>query len=247
MHLHLHTCHPKIAFPGTKITKIRNTAWFSGTHQQTYPHINEINLATIVYRKITGQSTLHASRFRAAENDVCQSCLTVRQFNHFTTLPQTSEFRKVSPFSSMVAKDHFSGCTFLNIWKRLLFAGDGFAGARSKDLAMLSVIHETFSQMAPWFLSTWLAASWKLRRSFFCFVSIVHTQSASESKSALFSVFCACAMCPKVTSVSFGTNASASHEKAVFVVVFQEWQNPEPLRGYLYFWKVLLIFIIFKN
>ena len=27
----------------------------------------------------------------------------------------------------MVAKDHFSWCTFLNVWKHHLYAGDGFA------------------------------------------------------------------------------------------------------------------------
>ena len=36
-------------------------------------------------------------------------------------------------------------------------------------------------------------------------------------------------------------------EKAVFVVVFQEWQNLELLRGYPYFQNALLIFMIFLN
>ena len=38
--------YPKIAFSGTKITKIWNTAYFSRTHRPTHPHVNEINLAT---------------------------------------------------------------------------------------------------------------------------------------------------------------------------------------------------------
>ena len=46
-------------------------------------------------------------------------------------------------------KDQFSWDAFLNVWKWLLFTGDGFAGARSVDLAMLSLAHETFLQMAP--------------------------------------------------------------------------------------------------
>ena len=92
-------------------------------------------------------------------------------------------------FSSTVAKDHFSWCTFLNIWKHLLFAGDGFGGVRSKDSAMFSIVCETFSQMAPWFQSTRLAASLKLQRNLFCFVSFVHAQSTSESKFALFLSF----------------------------------------------------------
>ena len=41
-------------------------------------------------------------------------------------------------------------------------------------------------------------------------MSIVHTQSASESKSALFSVFHTHATRPKVTSESSSTNASAT-------------------------------------
>ena len=49
----------------------------------------------------------------------------------------------------MVTKGHFSWIAFLNVWKRLLFAGDGFAGAQSIDLAMLSLNHKTFLQMAP--------------------------------------------------------------------------------------------------
>ena len=87
-------------------------------------------------------------RFHAAENAVCKSRSTVCQFNHFTTLLRTSEFTQVSSFSSTVAKDRFSWCTFLNVWKRLLFARDGFAGVRSKDSAMLSIVPKTFSQMA---------------------------------------------------------------------------------------------------
>ena len=52
-------------------------------------------------------------QFCAAENAVCQSRSTVRQFNHFITLLHTSEFTQVSPFSSTMAKGHFSWCTFL--------------------------------------------------------------------------------------------------------------------------------------
>ena len=82
-------------------------------------------------------------------------------------------------------------------------------GARSKDSAMLSIIHETFSQMALCFRSTRLAASWKLRRNLnFCLIRVFRARA--ESKSALFSVFRVCATRPKVTSVSSGTNASAT-------------------------------------
>ena len=77
----------KIAFSGTKITKIRNTAKFSGTHQQMYPHIYEINPATRFYGKIEGQYTVHLPyRFRAAENAICRSRSTVCHFHHSTTV-----------------------------------------------------------------------------------------------------------------------------------------------------------------
>ena len=128
-------------------------------------------------------------RFRTDENTVCRSHSTVHQFNHFTTLLWTSEFTQVSPFSSMVAKGHFSWCTFLNVWKCLLFAGDGFAGAWLIDLAMLSIIHKTFLQMAPWFLSIRLAALLKFWRNFFWFKSFAHVQSTSKRNCASFLSF----------------------------------------------------------
>ena len=52
---------------------------FSGTNQQMYPCIYEIIQATRFNRKITGQSYIVQLpyQFRAAENTVCWSCLTV--------------------------------------------------------------------------------------------------------------------------------------------------------------------------
>ena len=143
-------------------------------------------------------------RFRTAENAVCRSWLTVCQFNHFTTRLQTSAFMQVLPFSSIVAKDRFSRCTFLKVWN--------VSFSLKTVLQVRNVVHETFSQMAPWFQSTWLAASWKLQRNFFCFVSFAHAQSTSESKSALL-VFRACTTCPKVTLVSSSTNTLATLRK----------------------------------
>ena len=155
-----------------------------------YPHIYEKKSSyQILWENHRAILIVHLLyRFRTAENPVCRSNLTVCQFNHFTTLLRTSEFTQVSAFSSTVAKDHFSWCTFLNVWKHL-FAGDGFAGARSKDSAILSIVHETFSQMVPWFQSIWLATSLKFQRNFFCFVSFVHAQSTSKRESALFLSF----------------------------------------------------------
>ena len=213
-----------------------------------YPHIYEINRATKFYGKITGQYTVHLPyRFHAAENAVCWSHSTVRQFNHITTILQTSEFEQVSPSLSMVTKGHFSWYVFLNVWKRLLLAGDAFAGARSIDLAMLSLKHKTFLEMVLWFRRSIQLAASRMRCSlqetseklFFCFVSFVHAQSTSDSKSAYF-YLCACAMCPKVALISCGTNASATlgenrKSPVCLLLLFHEWQNLELLRGYPYF------------
>ena len=126
--------YPKIAFSGTKITKSQYTASFSGTHRQTYPHIHEIILATRFYRKITRQSfTVYLPyRFCTAENAICWSCLTKHQSNNLTTVLQLSEFMQVSPFSSMVTKDHSSWYAFLNVWKHPLFSGEFYSCANNR-------------------------------------------------------------------------------------------------------------------
>ena len=251
--LPVHTCLPQNCFFRNKNHKNpEHSKIFRNTSANVSPYLWNKSSYQILWENHRAIFTVHLLyRFRTAENPVCRSHLTVCQFNHFTTLLRTSEFTQVSAFSSTVAKDHFSWCTFLNVWKHL-FAGDGFAGAWSKDSAILSIVHETFSQMVPWFLSTRLTASRKLQRNFFCFMSFAHAQSTSENKSALFSVFHACATRQKVTSVSSGTKrfgySQGKIEKAVFVVVvFQEWQNPELLWGYPYFRNTQLIFMIFWN
>ena len=48
--------YPKIAFSGTKITKIGTTAKFSGTHKQMYPHIYHKNPASRFYGKSQGNT-----------------------------------------------------------------------------------------------------------------------------------------------------------------------------------------------
>ena len=102
--------------------------------------------------------------FHTAEKAVCRSCSTVHQSNHFTTVLRTSEFMQVSPFSSTVVKGHFSWYVFLNVWTYLLFAGDVFCGC--------DVLFQ------------------KIQQSYFCFVSFVHVQSTSKSKSAYFCLSC---------------------------------------------------------
>ena len=128
-----------------------------------------------------------------------------------------------------MTKGLFSWYAFLTIWKRLLFAGDGFAGAQSIDSAMLSVVHQIISQRAPWFRSIQLAASRKLRRNLFCFVSFTHTQSTSASKSAYFYL----SRMPNKSKSGFGSSSSKAsatlreNQKGLvlLLLLFHEWQN----------------------
>ena len=133
------------------------------------------------------------------------------------------EFTQVSPFLSMVTKGYFSWHAFSNIWKHLLFTGDGFAGAQSIDSVMLSFIHETFLEMAP---------SFKSISAYFCFRT--------------------CVMCPKsgfTTKVLVQKlqRFSGKMAKAEFVVVFMKEKISRTLTGYSYFLNALLIFIIFRS
>ena len=195
-----------------------------------YPHIYEINRATKFYGKIAGQYTVHLPyRFHAAENAVCWSHSTVRQFNHITTILQTSEFEQVSPSLSMVTKGHFSWYVFLNVWKRLLLAGDAFAGARSIDLAMLSLKHKTFLEMVLWFRrSIQLAASrmrcslWETSDKLFFASCLSSTRRTLPRANLHISIFCVCTTRPKLALVVPAQKLqllSRKIGKAVFVVV----------------------------
>ena len=128
----------------------------------------------------------------------------------------TSEFTQVPSFSSTVMKGHFSWDAFLNIWKHLLFAGDGFAGARSIDSAMLSLKHETFQQIHPdsdhlfgLQLHLWNVLFGKLRRNFFS-LCLSRWRRAVPRANLHISVFHECAPHPSVAWVSSGTKASAT-------------------------------------
>ena len=125
-----------------------------------YPHVYETNPATRFYGKITRQYTVQLPYwFRVAEKAVCRSHSTVRQSNHIIT----ANFRVHASVTFLTNGDErpFLMVAFLNVWKRLLFTGDGFSGARSIDSAMLFLDFETFLQMAPWFQrSIHLAALW---------------------------------------------------------------------------------------
>ena len=117
----------------------------------------------------------------------------------------------------MVTKGHFSWDAFLNVWKHLLFAGDGSVGARSIDTAIRSLKHETFSQMVPWFQRSIQLAALRMQCSLretseklFFASCLSRTRRVLPSASLHISVFHACTLCPKVASVSSGTKASAT-------------------------------------
>ena len=177
-----------------------------------YPHIYEIHPATRFYGKIEKQYTVHLCYpFCAAENAVCRSHSTVHLFNHFTTMLRTSKFTQVSHSSSTVTKGYFSKYTFLNFWKRLLFAGDGFAGVRSFDSAMLSLEHETFFTNGALIPKIYLACvdamffSGNFRETFFvCFLCM---HRALPRANLHVSIFCASVTRPKVALVSSSTKA----------------------------------------
>ena len=160
---------------------------------------------------------------------------------------------QASPFSSMVTKGHFSWYAFLNVWKLLLFARDNFKGAWSTDSAMFSLIHKTFfNKWHPEFkdlfglqLRRCDVLFRQLRRNFFCFMSLAHVQSTSESKSACFSLSCMRNMSKsgfvKFWHKSFGYSWEKSERPCLFVVVVSWLPDLELLRGYPYFWTALLI------
>ena len=221
-----------------------------------YPPSYEINPATRFCGKIEGWYTVHLPyRFGTAENAVCWSRSTVCLFNHFTTVLRTSEFAQVSPSLSTMTKGNFLWYAFLNVQKRLLSAGDGFAGAWSIDLAMLSLEHETFLQMA---LSFWrsiqLAASricslWETLENFFFLHHVFCTCAEHFQEQICIFLSFVPAQCVqngfhKLRHKSF----SYSRKGCVcLLLLFHEWQNPELLRGYLYFQNALLILIILQN
>ena len=121
------------------------------THQQTYSHINEINPATKFYGKITGRCTLCTSltdsvQLRTLFADHAR--LTASQIisQQYCELQGSCKWHLSH---QGCRKGHFSWYAFLNVWKCLLFARDGFVGAQSIESAVLSLEHETFSQMSP--------------------------------------------------------------------------------------------------
>ena len=100
-------------------------------------------------------------------------------------------------------------CTFLNVWKRLLFGGGWFCRCAIKRLGHAFRLPKCFHKWRP--NSIYSACSFtETLEKLLLLCAFPNTQSTSKSKSALFSVFRPCATCPKVTLVSSGTNTSAT-------------------------------------
>ena len=119
-------------------------------------------------------------------------CLPVQSFHN-----STMNFRVHASvtFLSTVTKGHFSWYAFLNVWKRLRFTGEGSAGVRSVDSALLCFIHEMFfftngcpnsEDLFGLQLSRCDVLFRTLQRNLFSFMSFMHVQSTSKSKSAYF-------------------------------------------------------------
>ena len=84
--------------------------------------------------------------------------------------------------------------------------------------------------------------------TFSCFMSFTHAHSTSVGKSA----YLCFSRTHTMSKSGFGKfqhkNFGYSLEKlgSPSLLLFHEWENPELLRGYLYFWNALLILKIFR-
>ena len=117
----------------------------------------------------------------------------------------TANFRVHASVTFLVYGDNttYCGMLFLNIWKLLLFNGDGFAGVQTTDPAMISLLYETFFTNCALILKIYSACSfmdvmfssrnfWETSAS--CFSC---TCTALLKANLIVSVFCTCATCSK--------------------------------------------------
>ena len=201
-----------------------------------YPHISEINPAAKFYGKITGQSTLQIPC--SWEYCFCWSHSTV------TKALWTSECTQVSPVLSIVTKGHFSWDAFLNVWKCLLCwrcfyrcminkLGHAFPWTRNgfANGALIPKIYSTCS------FPDAMLSSRNFIETFFCALCLLCMRRELPRANLHIHVFCACALRPKVASVSFSTKASATlwkNRKGHFFF-FHEWENLE------LFWEAICI------
>ena len=96
----LHTCRPQnCIFRNKNHQNPEHSIIFLNTSANVSPHLWKKSGHQILPENHRAIYIVHLPyRFRTAENAVCWSRSTVRQFNHFTTLLRTSEFTQVSPF-----------------------------------------------------------------------------------------------------------------------------------------------------
>ena len=95
-----HTCLPQnCLFRNKNHQNPEHSIIFLNTSANVSPHLWKKSGHQILPENHRAIYIVHPPyQFRTAENAVCWSRSTVRQFNHFTTLLQTSEFTQVSPF-----------------------------------------------------------------------------------------------------------------------------------------------------
>ena len=104
---HYHTCLPQnCVFRNKNHQNPEHSIIFWNTSANVSPHLWKRSGYQILQENHGATYIVHLPYA------VCHSCSTVCQFNHFTTLLQTSEFTQVSPFSSMVTKGNFSWYNF---------------------------------------------------------------------------------------------------------------------------------------
>ena len=146
-------------------------------------------------------------QFRAAENAVCWSAqLSASSITHNTT--ENFSFEKVA-FLNNVDKRPLLMAYHLEHLETSPFCCRWFCRCAINRLR--HAFCRTPNVFYKWHPDSDLFGL-QLHRNFaeaLCFMSFTHTQSTSESKSALF-VFHTCATRPKMTSVSPGTNPSVT-------------------------------------
>ena len=141
--------YSKIAFSGPKLTKIpiERSKIFRNTSANVSPHLWNKSSCQILWENHRTIYLTNSAQLRMLFLLIRLDCPSVQSFHN-----SSGNFKfQASLFSSTVMKSHFSWRAIFDVWKHLLFTRDGFAGMRSIDSAMLSLAHETFIHMAPWF------------------------------------------------------------------------------------------------
>ena len=237
-----HTCLPQnCIFRNKNHRNLEHGIIFRNTSANV-AHIYEINPAARFYGK--NHRAIYLTDFMQAENAVFA--------NHARRLPVQSFHNSTGNF-----RGHISWDVSLNVWKRLLFTGDAFAGAWSIDTAILSLEHEILLQMVPWLRwSIWLADSqcslWETSEKLLLVASCPLCTCRTLPRANLnILVFRTCPLRPKWLSKFWHKTLATLWKnwkgRISLLLFFHEWENPELLRGYPYFRNALLILMIFWN